>query len=129
MTYLLDANVVIAAAIRYHVHHDRAIDWLAEAGTVALCPVVEGSLVRFLVRTGEPAWSAAAAVSGWRSRPFVEWWPDDVSYADVDLGWVRGHRQVTDAYLLGLARHRSATLVTLDDRLARAHPDGIVLIP
>jgi predicted nucleic acid-binding protein len=35
-----------------------------------------------------------------------------------------GHRQVTDAYLLGLALHRKGTLATLDESVTSLLPDG-----
>jgi len=52
-TYLLDANVLIALTVEEHEHHERVKAWIREVARVALCPLVEGSLVRFLVRTGE----------------------------------------------------------------------------
>ncbi len=46
-----------------------------------------------------------------------EFWPDDVSIADdglFNVAGMVGHRQITDVYLLGLARKRNGHLVTLD---------------
>ena len=129
MTFLVDANILIALTLDDHVHHDRATSWVVGAGPIAGCPLVEGALVRFLVRAGETAATAGALVEELRKVPSYEWWPDNVSYADLDLRWVAGHRQVTDAYLVGLALSRSAVLATLDERLFRAHPEGVVVIP
>ena len=53
--YLLDANVLIALTVAEHEHHARASDWMAGIDRFALCPGVEGALVRFLVRIGERA--------------------------------------------------------------------------
>ena len=53
MTYLLDANVLIALTVAEHEHHERASTWAATVNRFAVCPIVEGALVRFLVRTGE----------------------------------------------------------------------------
>jgi predicted nucleic acid-binding protein len=39
---------------------------------------------------------------------------DDVSIADADVPRMSGHRQVTDAQLLTLARRRGMRLVTFD---------------
>ena len=58
-----------------------------------------------------------------------EFWPDSVSFADVEVGGVVGHRQVTDAYLAQLARSRKGQLATLDSGLANLHTDIAVLIP
>ena len=58
-----------------------------------------------------------------------EFWPDGVSFTDVEVGGVVGHRQVTDAYLAQLARSRKGQLATLDSGLAHLHSDIAVLIP
>jgi hypothetical protein len=45
-------------------------------------------------------------------------WPDSVSYADADLDHVRGHRQVTGAYLASLVAGRpGSSLATFDGGL------------
>jgi predicted nucleic acid-binding protein len=62
------------------------------------------------------------------TAPGFEFWPDDISHASIDLRQIRGRNQVTDAYLLGLARHRSSVLVTFDRALAASDPDHAVLI-
>lgn len=130
MTALLDANVLIALVVTDHVHHDAAAGWLSAADTeFATCPITQGSLVRFLVRKGQSAAAARDVVSAIESATRHEFWPDSVSFADVDLGGVVGHRQVTDAYLAQLARSRKAQLATLDSGLAHLHGDVAVLIP
>ena len=65
-----------------------------------------------------------------RSLPGGDFWPDSLSYADAGLDHVRGHRQVTDAYLTSLVAGRpGTTLATLDEGLARALPDLTTLVP
>lgn len=129
-THLLDANVLIALCVREHEHHERASRWVENAGRLALCPMVEGALVRFLIRLGETAYTASAVLAGVHAVDRVEFWPDSVSYADAVLDGVRGHRQVTDAYLAALARSvDDASLATLDEGLAAAHPDVATLLP
>ena len=49
-THLLDANALFALTLTDHEHHQRASSWAAGVDRIALCPVVEGSLIRFLVR-------------------------------------------------------------------------------
>lgn len=130
MTALLDANVLIALVVSEHVHHDAAAEWLSVSGTgFATCPITHGSLVRFLVRTGQSAAAAREVVSAVESANRHEFWPDSVSFADVEVGGVVGHRQVTDAYLAQLARSRKGQLATLDSGLAHLHSDVAVLIP
>lgn len=128
--YLLDANVLIALTIEEHEYHERASAWLATVDRVAVCPVVEGALVRFLVRIGESARAATEVLRLLHADPRCDFWADSLSYADADLGHVRGHRQVTDAYLVGLvAAHEDALLATLDQGLARDRPALALLIP
>ena len=130
MTTLLDANVLIALAIAEHVHHDAAAEWLAASGTpFATCPITQGSLVRFLVRTGQSAAAARDVVSAIENVDRHEFWPASLSFANVAVGGVVGHRQVTDAYLAQLARNRNGQLATLDSGLAHLHSDVAVLVP
>lgn len=128
-TTLLDADVLIALTQTEHIHHRRATDWAATSGTVALCPITEGALTRFCVRTGATADTASRILSMLYETGRAEFWPDALSHARLDLSAIRGHRQVTDAYLAGLARHHGARLATLDEGLARAHPADAFLLP
>jgi uncharacterized protein len=129
-TYLLDANVLIALTIKEHEHHERASAWIGGIDRFALCPIVEGALVRFFVRLGESAATAIAVLTAVRALPSCEFWPDDLSYTKADLSHVVGHRQVTDAYLVDLARHhRGASLATFDKGLAMVDPSRVVMVP
>ena len=130
MTALLDANVLIALVVTEHVHHDAAAEWLSLSGTgFATCPITQGSLVRFLVRTGQSAAAARDVVGAVASANRHEFWSDTVSFADIEVDGIVGHRQVTDAYLAQLARIHKGRLVTLDSGLAHLHNDVAVLIP
>ena len=130
MNVLLDANVLIALVVADHVHHDAAGRWLAAAsGSFATCPVTEGSLVRLLIREGQPAETATTILSLLAEDPRHEFWPDTLSYRDVPMQGVIGHRQVTDAYLAHLARTRPGRLATFDAGLAQTHPDVADLVP
>lgn len=128
-THLLDANALIALTLTDHEHHERVASWSAGVDHMALCPVVEGSLIRFLVRLGQSPATAKAVLDGLHASPRCEFWSDALSYRHADLGHVVGHRQVTDAYLAALAASNDAVLVTLDEALARAVPQHVVLIP
>lgn len=129
-TYLLDANVLISLMQEHHPHHERATRWAADLEGFAVCPVVEGALIRLVVRMGSPAQVAQESLLSLRARPGYEFWPDSLSYVDATLGHVRGHRQVTDAYLASLAGSRTdARLATLDRGLAKALPALTFLIP
>lgn len=129
-TYLLDADVLIALTVAEHVHHVRASTWAGTITRFAICPMVEGALIRFLVRTGEGAAAAQQVLRELRTTSGFTFWPDSSSYADVSLDRVQGHQQVTDAYLVGLAAgHPSGFLATLDEGLHRTYPDATLLVP
>ena len=125
----MDANVLIALVVTDHEHHGRVTRWVNGTDAFAVCPIVEGALVRFLVRAGESGATAAAVVRALRASPLCDFWPDALSYADAELGHVVGHRQVTDAYLVSLAQQHGARLATFDEALARTHATGALLVP
>ncbi len=128
-TYLLDANVLIALTVAEHEHHEPATAWLASVRRFAVCPIVEGALIRFLLRMGESGDTARAIIAGVRSAERCEFWPDSISYVDVDFSAIRGHREVTDTYLAALARSRQGHLATFDQALAAGHAESATLIP
>ncbi|MDR1214132.1 MAG: PIN domain-containing protein [Propionibacteriaceae bacterium] len=129
-TYLLDANVLIALMVTGHDHWERANAWAARIDRFAVCPVIEGALLRFIVRSGVAARPAKAVLDLLAARPGYQFWPDDFSYREAGLDGVIGHRQLTDAYLASLARrHDGCVLATLDQGLAQAHPDVAWLVP
>jgi predicted nucleic acid-binding protein len=56
-----------------------------------------------------------------------EFWADDLplsALGDPLKQRLRGHKQVTDAYLLALAIHRKGKLVTFDTRVRTLAPEG-----
>jgi uncharacterized protein len=127
--YLLDANAVIALVIAEHEHHGRVTAWIQQANRIALCPITEGAMVRYLIRVGETAATASQLLTALRQSPRVDFWPDSISYTDAALEHVTGHRQVTDAYLASLAASRQARLATLDKALAAELGRAVDLIP
>jgi len=76
-----------------------------------------------------PAGAVRAVLAGTIADPRHEFWPDDVSYIDVPIEAVIGHRQVTDAYLAQLARARRSRLATFDQALAKLQADVAELVP
>jgi toxin-antitoxin system PIN domain toxin len=130
LSVLLDANVLIALVVEDHVHHDAADEWLENRHeSFATCPITEGALIRMLVRQGQPSSVAAQVVRDIAVLSRHEFWPDDISYADVALSGVIGHRQVTDAYLAQLARRRDGRVATFDEGMAALHQDVAFLVP
>ena len=132
MSFLLDANVLIALFDEQHVHHDTVVEWLVacEDG-IATCPIVEGALVRWITRIlgASGAAAATAELDKLAADPRHEFWPDDLPYSAVSWRGVLGHRQVTDGYLAELARFNRGRLATFDRGLAALHPDIAYLVP
>lgn len=125
---LLDANVLIPLVVVEHEFRERAAAYVAQLERVALCPIVEGALVRYLLRAGESGVVAARLLADVRSLPQLEFWPDSISYADVHLEQLSGHRQVTDAYLAMLALAHGGKLATFDRGLANSYPTAVDLV-
>lgn len=130
MTHLLDSNVLVALTVGDHVHHQASTTWFAGfTGTWATCPITQGALLRLLLQEGQPPAVARGVLDRLTSQDRHRFWPDDPGYAEIDLGHVVGHRQVTDAYLAGLARHHGGRLATFDQGLAQQAADVATLIP
>jgi uncharacterized protein len=127
--HLLDANVLIALTVAEHEHHERATVWAEKTERFALCPIVEGALVRFLIRIGEHPRTSLEVLRALHAMERCDFWGDSISYAEVALTLVQGHRQVADAYLAGLAGARGGLLATFDQSLAGALPDQVRLVP
>jgi uncharacterized protein len=130
VTTLLDANVLIALVVADHVHHDAAEQWYTDShDSFATCPITEGSLLRLLIREGQTVDEAEAVLDGVCADERHVFWPDTVSYRDVALNGVLGHRQVTDSYLAQLTRVNAGRLATFDQGLAKLHTDIADLLP
>ncbi|MGI6854073.1 TA system VapC family ribonuclease toxin [Mesorhizobium sp. 1B3] len=128
MTFLLDVNVLIALIDPGHVAHDDAHDWFASTGrrSWATCPITENGVIRIV---GSPRYPnspgspsvVAEMVGKLRNLPSHNFWSDDVSLVDadnVDPAKVLTSAQVTDTYLLALAKARGGRLATFDRRLS-----------
>ena len=130
---LLDVNVLVAHFWPAHVHHPVARRWMgshARSGWVTT-PHTQAAFVRI---TSNPSFSPQAV----RPREALRlleanlshrghvFWPDELGYGAACASLtdhLTGHRQVMDAYLLGLVLHRGGRLATFDDgivALARA---------
>lgn len=131
---LLDANVLIALAWPVHIHHGAAHAWLAsnQAAGWATCPITQSAFVRFSSNRGlteyavnvREALMLLGEIVAWEGHEF---WADSISLTDerIPTGLLAGYRQVTDAYLLGLAIHRGGKLVTFDRRVTSLFQKGM----
>ena len=128
-SFLADGNVLVALTVVEHVHHQVALRWFLEDQPVlATCPITEGTLLRFLLREGHNAVESIAVLDAIRATDWHAFWPDVLAFEADFLTGVIGHRQVTDAYLVALARHNAGVLVTLDKGLASLHPEFVHLL-
>lgn len=118
---LLDVNALVALAWDSHVHHVAIRAWFganAERGW-ATCALTEGGFTRVCSNpkvlpsfiSVEAARSVLAGLRGVGAHRFLA---NDVSLCDPDVPQLVGHRQVTDAQLLALARRQGIDLVTFD---------------
>lgn len=128
MTHLLDANVAIALVTADHEHHALASQWFTDITSVSLCPVVEGALMRFMLRIGESPQTARAILEAFHDHPRVNFITDSISYLDVELADLRRHRQLTDVYLASLANASGLKLATFDSGLFEQRPDQTELL-
>lgn len=127
--YLLDSNVLIALATPEHSLNARAATWFRQGHRFATCPITQGALLRFHLRVGVEATaeSAILLLKSISAIPRHEFWPDDVSYLNMATTGIRGHRQVTDAYLVLLARKHGGSVATMDQALAAVHAGTTLL--
>ncbi|MGH9487663.1 MAG: TA system VapC family ribonuclease toxin [Terriglobales bacterium] len=134
---LLDVNVLVALSWTPQQAHRACLDWFRghEARGWATCAITQAGCVRVLsnraVWPGGPApLELAQQLSAMLASPHHQFWTCDLPYRDAALpfaGRLHGHRQITDAYLLGLAIHRGGVLVTLDRSVAALLPRGSAL--
>jgi uncharacterized protein len=108
------------------VHHEAAHDWFADhrKNGWATCPITENGFVRILTHPRAVVEDDSQTVRG-SLRKFCDstghvFWHDVVSLRDgrlFDSSVIVTHRQLTDVYLLGLARRMHGTLATFDARI------------
>ena len=139
---LFDVNVLIALLDADHLHHARAMQWLAahiKAGW-ASCAITQNGCVRIMSQPGYPNPLPTARVAerlrAATATPHHLYIGDAPSLLDdkaFDSEQLLGHRQVTDAWLLGLAVRHRLRLVTFDARMPsrvvrQATPDHVVVL-
>lgn len=140
---LLDINVLVALFDSDHVHHDLAHDWFVdyhEHGW-ATCPVTENGFIRVVSNPGYQLDAVRPATAADQLRMFCgskyhRFWKAEISLKDearFSLAAARGHNQLTDLYLLGLAKEMNGALATFDRSIPLASvkgatPDHLVVI-
>jgi len=126
---LLDVNVVVASIFADHVMHEAARAFVEGVERFYTTPTTQGGFLRFATRPWKngrkeeqpPRLSMAEAQAKLREFTLANghvFLPDDVSFVELGLRSMQGHRQWTDAYLLHLARKRGLALASLEGRMA-----------
>ncbi|ESY68536.1 MULTISPECIES: TA system VapC family ribonuclease toxin [Mesorhizobium] len=134
MTFLFDVNVLIALIDPAHVAHEDAHRWFQSTGHLswATCPITENGVIRILSNPkypnspGSPA-VVAQIVGKLHVLAGHQFWTDDISlvnFSDIDASRILTSAQVTDSYLLGLAKARGGKLATFDRKLSTAAVRG-----
>lgn len=131
--FLLDVNVLIALLWPAHEGHLQAQHWFDRNSHEgwATCPFTQAAFVRIVTN---PAFSSDAVtpqeavklLSSNLDNPSHRFWGDEISFVEAVQPFERrlkGHQQVTDAYLLGLAIHKKGKLATMDRAVVALLPE------
>lgn len=127
-SYLLDVNVLISLAWPNHVHHAIAHAWFEKVGqqSWSTCPLTQLAFVRIssnpkIISTAVSARAAVQALGEMIALVGHVFWAADLQVnglASFTSNALVGHRQVTDAYLIELAKRHKGKVATLDAGLA-----------
>jgi hypothetical protein len=136
--YLFDVNVLVAILDEDHIHHQAATEWFDTPGLQwAICPFTEAGLLRYMTRpkTGDMSMEEATTmVARLAQEPGYNYQPISADWQTLCGRFFKrlfGHKQITDAYLLGLAVREGSVLVTFDRavlHLAGEHSKHVLLL-
>ena len=122
---LLDVNVLIGLAWPNHQFHAVTVRTLAAStDRWATCALTQLGFIRLssnpavnpAAKSPSEAASLLEAMTGDALHVYLEALPSPV-HSRREFKKILGNKQVTDAYLLALARHYHATFVTFDQKL------------
>jgi toxin-antitoxin system PIN domain toxin len=132
---LLDVNVLVALLVPEHQHHAIAVNWFANeaASGWATCTVTELGVIRVCAQLPGTRWSPEATADRLLMLIVTNheyfWWSGTVSPAVLpEVRSAETGKQVTDRYLLGLARRNRGQVVTFDRGLAIAGGDDVICL-
>mgnify|MGYP005752526671 CR=1 FL=1 len=120
-----------------HAHHDRAHRWFEARGGAPwhTCPLVQNGVVRVVSHprypNSQPAPVVLESLGSLLETGGHTFLPDSASLVDGDVARERvtSSAQVTDPYLLLLARSHRVSLATFDTRIVTsAVPDGDAVV-
>ncbi|MSU60037.1 MAG: PIN domain-containing protein [Pedosphaera sp.] len=126
MTCLLDVNLLMALLWENHEHHSKIRPWFKGVSAFATCPISQLGFARVsshpLLGFGMTPDDAFGVLRRLLADPRHRFIPDDLSSADrvVRTDLMTGANQITDRYLIALARQHGCSLATLDEPLAKS---------
>lgn len=117
MSHLLDVNFLLACAWQSHANHTKVRAWLEAQTSFATCPISQLGFLRVSLSPGYRAnfADALAALEDITTRKGAQFIPDDLPGAKVPP--VTSYADMTDAYLVALAKVHGLKLATLDEQL------------
>ena len=123
--HLLDVNILIALIDRQHVFHNKVKLWFQKYSISgwATCPITENGLLRIISNPQYP--NTDLSLEDARDlleflclQPGHVFWEDSVSVTSRgDFPKLTASKQLTDLYLLALAKKNGGKLVSLDPRI------------
>ncbi|MBV9073380.1 MAG: VapC toxin family PIN domain ribonuclease [Acidobacteria bacterium] len=132
--HLLDINVLLALVWPSHEAHHVVAAWFKhnQKSGWATCPITQIGFVRIL---SNPAFSgnsvspdeAQEILARTVEQTSHRFWPADVDYQTAiasSAASLSGHKQISDAYLVGLAMHHRGKFATLDQRIKTMLPEA-----
>lgn len=126
--YLLDTNVIIPLLWPRHTHQSKVDAWFrANAlSAFATCSLTQTGFLRIscspqIVGEHFRLSEASLLLRSFTGLPGHAFWPTEIDFFEATSRFERrmfGPKQITDAYLLGLAKHHGGKLATLDKAIA-----------
>ena len=125
--YLLDTNVLLPFLWPRHTEQARVRSWfLTNASSAfATCSLTQAGFLRLTtnpeaVREKYTLQQARALLFAFVQQPGHIFWPTTIDVFEALQPFesrMQGPKQITDAYLLGIAKHYGGKLVTMDEAM------------
>lgn len=136
--WLLDVNALVALAWEEHAAHRTMIARMSAlngdhwgTSTVTQLGFIRISSMPGILQPAPAPEGARLALSALLTHPMHRFLADSPT-PPVDLAAeisvLRGHRQITDAYLIALARHHGAGILTFDRGMHLLAPDRVEML-
>ena len=127
MTYLLDVNILIALLDTKHIYHKKTEDWFFDIASKswATCPITENGFLRIVTSPAYANVDASFKEALTRLNDLTKignhvFWEDEISFSsskDLLPQYVIKSKEITDIYLILLAKKNKGKLATLDKKI------------